>query len=332
MKIYHTVIENLDDKQVEQLILLSRALDREMSKIKDVSVSLSSLSLKVTQNDIKEFREWFDPSKHIILAEQDDVIAGYSIYELCDETYNLRGLSTTTAIKQLHASELYVSENFRRQHLATQILDEVRASAKPIAKKMRISSMILGTPVQNYKAQKFYEKYGMKATWLIAWQESPGGKIPRDERELSVDFNHYTELTTEAALSKIKTAISEYYGKQLRMLNSGLTDQDIYNFLKSLLECSSKEIKVKVYEIPLVDNSAYVVVKYLNSKNFQIVRDILCPPTERVVVFKDIFDHIKGMHVLFFPGLEGASKEATLKEWSKIKLMPTINYFYTMKI
>lgn len=329
MKIYHTVIENLDDKQVEQLILLSRALDREMSKIQDVGVSLSSLSLKVTQNDIKEFREWIDHSEHIVLAEQDDVIAGYSIYELCDETYDLQGRSTITAVKRLHVCELYVSDNFRHQHLASKILDEVRASAKPIAKKMRIDSMTLGTPVQNYNAQKFYEKYGMKATWLISWQES------RDNKASSVDFGHYTELTTEDALSKIKTAISEYYGKQVRMLNSGLSDQDIYNFLKSLLECSSNEIKVKVYEIQLVDKSAYAVVKYLNSKkykNFQIVRDVLCPPTERVAVFKDIFDHIESSQVLFFPGLEGASKEATLKEWSKIKPMSTINYFYTMKI
>lgn len=326
MKIYHTVIENLDDKQVEQLILLSRALDREMSKIQDVGVSLSSLSLKVTQNDIKEFREWSGPSEHIVLAEQDDVIAGYSIYELCDVTPGRQNLSTITAIKRLHVCELYVSDNFRRQHLASKILDEVRASAKPIAKKMKINSMILGTPIQNYSAQKFYEKYGMKATWLIPWRESQGDKSP------SVDFGHYRELTTEDALSKIKPAISEYYGKQLRMLNSGLTDQEIYNFLKSLLECSSKEIEVKVYEIPLVDNSAYVVVKYVKSKNFQIVRDILCPPTERVAVFKDIFEHIKDRQVLFFPGLEGASKEATLKEWSKIKPMSSINYFYTMKI
>lgn len=86
--------------------------------------------------------DWLQGEYHCYLVKVEDRITAYCLYRDDGQYYYLR--------------QLYVVRNFRRQGIATQLLDWMYANIWT-NKKVRLDVLI-----HNHNAILFYEKYGFK--------------------------------------------------------------------------------------------------------------------------------------------------------------------------
>lgn len=114
--------------------------DRFKSGFEDVSKQLSEM--------------WNSDEFDIIVAERDGIICGYA----CVKHAEKKETPFTKAMKFDHVDEFCVDEAFRRQGVATDLIEFIRENAQ----KRGISKIELNVWSFNEGAVRFYESVGFK--------------------------------------------------------------------------------------------------------------------------------------------------------------------------
>jgi len=144
-------IRRAEEKDIEKLIvLLQEVLEIHAALRPDIFISGTT---KYTAEELQQMI--LDDEKPIYVAVDDeDAVMGYAFCQIKDYPAS----NNTHPFRSLYIDDLCVDETCRGQHIGEALFEYVKAEAK----RLDCYEVGLNVWAGNTKAEKFYEKMGMK--------------------------------------------------------------------------------------------------------------------------------------------------------------------------
>lgn len=136
-------IKSKDFDLVQDIIYESKLIDEQLLNLENAVLFIKD---KMNRNKAK-----------IFVKKQDNTIVAFMVLH-----HKVNPLSVINY--NWHISYLYVKPDFRRNHIAKQIMEK----CIDYARKTKVNHISLNTDTQNFKAHQLYESFGFKRTNFIA--------------------------------------------------------------------------------------------------------------------------------------------------------------------